>query len=50
VHREAADNYVQVAADLEDVVAASISALAGQGSDTVAFDARISRRPDRRSR
>ena len=39
VHREAADNYARVAADLEAIIEASISALAGEGSDEVAFNA-----------
>ena len=39
VHREAADNYARVAADLEAIIEASISALAGEGSDEITFDA-----------
>ena len=39
VHREAADNYARVAADLEAIIEASISALAGEGSDEIAFNA-----------
>ena len=39
VHREAADNYARVAADLERIIAASISALAGDGPEEITFDA-----------
>jgi alpha-mannosidase len=39
VHREAAENYARVAADLEAVIERSTVALAGEGTDRIAFDA-----------
>ncbi len=39
VHREAADNYVQIATELEEIIASALTALGGEGQEPLIFNA-----------